>query len=695
MKTNGFGILLASLSLVVFNTAKAQTVEEEDIALALGDKSFVSIATGAHQPISRAPSVATVITAEDIAATGATDIDDILESVPGLHVSRNANSNSPVYTFRGIYSQYNEQVLMLQNGVPMTISFTGDRGDVWAGLPVENISRIEVIRGPGSALYGAEAFAGVINIVTKSAGEINGTQIGARMGSFNTRDAWMLHGGEWGSVKVAAYLRTGTTNGFRETLRSDSLTPTQPAVSLAPGPVSTGHDSIDGSLDLSYDKWQLRFGLKKRDNIGTYAGVGGALDPVGQTDLYRFNTDLTWNDPTFTKNLGLKLRLSYLDYGETTQLQVLPPGATTVGTFTNGMIGDPDKWERQGRSSAEATWTGFADHSLHFGMGHNVLDMYKIKESTNFLFANFGVISVPVPNPAGLVETTDTRPYIKPHLRFVDYAYIQDEWSFARDWTLTAGIRRDLYSDVGGTTNPRLALVWEAAQNLTAKLMFGRAFRAPSFNELYGINNPINQGNPSLAPETITTEEAAFAWQPRSDTRINLSLFRYDWRNIIAYVLDAPGGNRSTAQNTGRQTGQGFELEGEWDATSKLKLSGNFALQHSTAESTGTDSGHAPREHVYGRVDWRFTPGWLVNGQVNWVMDRKRVAGDTLPPVDDYSTVDVTLRNAGGKGKWEFAASVRNLFDSQNYEPRYIGTGLTSDLPLPGRSVYLQAGYGF
>jgi len=84
-----------------------------------------------------------------------------------------------------------------------------------------------------------------------------------------------------------------------------------------------------------------------------------------------------------------------------------------------------------------------------------------------------------------------------------------------------------------------------------------------------------------------------------------------------------------------------------------------------------------------------------VNGQVNWVMARQRVAGDTLPPVDDYTTMDVTIRNSGGKGKWEFAASVRNLFDSQNYEPRYIGTGLTSDLPLPGRSLYVQASYGF
>lgn len=686
------------LTLFLSRPTQAQvSTQEEEQALAnvYGGEEMVSIANGYQQPLAKAPAIATVITAADIKATGATDIDDILESVPGLHVGRNANSYNPLYTFRGIYSQHNQQVLMMQNGVPMNIAFNGDRGVFWAGLPVENISRIEVIRGPGSALYGADAFAGVINIITKSAAEIHGTRIGARLGSFHTRDAWGMHGGEWGRIKVAAYLRVGDTEGFRETLRSDSLTPTQPGVSLAPGPVHTGHDSIDGSIDLSYDKWQLRFGLKNRDNIETYAGISGALDPVGQADQYRINSDLTWNDPTLTKNLGVKLQGSYLAFGEEARLQLLPPGATTIGTFTNGMIGNPDKWERHYRLSAEGDWTGIASHRLRFGLGHDILDMYKIKESTNFLFVDLGQISVPVPNPAGLVETTFIRPYISPHLRRVDYAYIQDEWSFSRDWTLTTGVRHDRYSDIGDTTNPRLALVWEAAQDLTVKLMLDRAFRAPSFNELYGTNNPINQGNPGLTPETITTEEAAIAWLPRSDTRINFSLFRYDWRDIIAYVPTSQVSNRGTAQNSGRQTGQGFELEAAWDATSTLTLSGNFAWQHSIAESTDTDAGYAPERQAYARADWRFSPGWMVNGQVNWVMARQRTADDTLPPVDDYTTVDLTVRNSNSKGQWEFAASVRNLFDSQNYEPRYIGTRLTSDLPLPGRSCYIQASYGF
>ncbi len=142
--------------------------QENELAQVYGDKSFVTIATGTKQPIARAPSVATVITAEDIAAIGAADIDEVLETVPGLHVSRSPIGYNPIYTIRGIDTQYNPEVLMLVNGIPITGAYVGNRSQIWAGMPVENIARIEVIRGPGSALYGADAFAGVINIITKT-----------------------------------------------------------------------------------------------------------------------------------------------------------------------------------------------------------------------------------------------------------------------------------------------------------------------------------------------------------------------------------------------------------------------------------------------------------------------------------------------------------------------------------------------
>jgi outer membrane receptor for ferrienterochelin and colicins len=81
------------------------------------------------------------------------------------------------------------------------------------------------------------------------------------------------------------------------------------------------------------------------------------------------------------------------------------------------------------------------------------------------------------------------------------------------------------YSDFGDTFNPRIALVWQSAYNLTTKFMYGRAFRAPSFSELFNVNNPVAQGNDSLDPESIDWYELAFDYQPRADLRTGLNLF--------------------------------------------------------------------------------------------------------------------------------------------------------------------------
>src|SRR5512137_1182465 len=99
--------LCALLTLVWIGSAVAQSSEEEDLALVYGDKSTVSIATGSKQSITRAPAVSTVITSRDIEAMGATDLDQVLESVPGLHVSKSSVASKPIYSFRGIHTLEN------------------------------------------------------------------------------------------------------------------------------------------------------------------------------------------------------------------------------------------------------------------------------------------------------------------------------------------------------------------------------------------------------------------------------------------------------------------------------------------------------------------------------------------------------------------------------------------------------------
>ncbi len=691
---------LLPISLLLLQTpgALAQSSEEEELALIYGDKATVSIATGSAQSLRRAPAITTVITAEEIAAMGATELDEVLETVPGLHVSRASVRYTAIYMFRGIGGggQTNSQVLMLQNGIPMTTMFNSDRGAAWVGVPLENIARIEVIRGPGSALYGADAYAGVINLITKTAADTPGTEAGLRGGSFGTRSAWIQHGGQLGPLEVAGYLRVGTTDGIREIIRADAQTRNDSIfgtrASLAPGAVNTGFDAIDASLNLAYDKWRLRAAYKLRDDVQTGAGLSSALDPVSHARVENVNGDLSWNNPQFARNWNLGANAAFLYYTFTypNNLQLLPPGVTLpTGTFPDGLIGGPNQWEKQFRFSAFATYSGFAGHNLRFGLGHDDLSIYRTKNIQNFHLSASGL-----PIPLGqVIDYTRTQPYLRPQDRQVNYVYIQDEWNFARDWTLTAGLRHDNYSDFGGTTNPRLALVWDASLNVTAKLLYGMAFRAPSFNEQYGTN-PVSNGNPSLKPETIETVEAALSWKAARNTEVNLNLFHYQMHDMIRQVANTAPALGSTWQNTGNQHGSGLELEATWDAGRNLRLTGNYSFQKSIDEASGRDAGYAPHHHLYGRADWRFTSGWLMSGQINRVADRKRQAGDNRSQIPDYTTFDLTLRSTRGKNQWDFAASARNLFNATVLEPSAApGLLLPYDLPMAPRSVWVQAVY--
>lgn len=694
----------AFLAFAWMGAASAQSSEEEDLALAYGDKDTVSIATGNKQVLRRAPSTATVITAEDIAAIGATDLDQVLETVPGVHVSNAGVRNFSVYQIRGIGvgSPTNPQVLIMQNGIPMNTLYRGDKGQDWGGLPLENVARIEVIRGPGSALYGSDAFSGVINIITKTAADTPSVDFGARSGSFNSKSAWVQQGGKWGDVDVATYLNVASTDGSKEIVAADAQTSRDRRfgtnASLAPGPTNNGYNAVNANVDFGLEKWRLRAGYKLTDKLGTGTGISSALDPVGWNKGARTNADLSWIDPQFAQNWGVGFTGSYLHYTEDEYLQLAPPGSkfTASGVypdgsssiFPNGMIGNPGRKERQLRFSGYADNSSFAGHALRIGIGHDDLNMYETSTHKNYLLNAAGA-----PEATAFMDYGSIQPHQLPQRRMVDYLYVQDEWNMARDWTLTAGVRHDHYSDFGGTTNPRLALVWDVESDLTAKLFYGEAFRAPSFTEEYGIN-PVANGNPNLKPETIRTLETAFTWQARSDTLLNLNFFHYNISDTITVVNNVAPATGASFQNVGKQYGNGMELETVWDATRTIRLSGNYSYQKSIDESTNQDSGYAPHHHLYVRADWSYSGEWMVSGQANRVADRHRPVGDVRSPLPGYTTVDLTVHSTRSMKMWDFAASVRNLFNADVREPSAApGTLLPYDLPMPRRSVWLQATY--
>ena len=663
--------------------------DEDALIEAYGDEEFLYLATGRKQTVSQAPAVASIVSAKAIREMGARDIDEILETIPGLHVSYAAGGYSPIYQIRGISSDFNPQVLMLINGLPITNIFAGNRSQAWAGMPVENISRIEVIRGPGSALYGADAFAGTINIITKNHTEINGIEVGASAGSFDEYRGWLQYSGAlagWNTVFSGQVL---DTHGQHEKVDADfqSLLDANPllatSASLAPNGVSLGRQSLDTRIDISKDEWQIRLGYQGRRNVEVGAGLFSTLDNEGEADADRYNADITYLTKNLIEDWELKAQYSFFNTITKSDLVLLPPGTNTgAGIFPNGVIAEPDVYERHNRIDLSAFYTGINKHDIRIGAGFHHQDQYKIEEKKNFITAltPFGAVLVPL---GSVVDVTNTTPFNQEETRKIYYAFVQDAWDFAPDWTLTAGLRYDDYSDFGSTVNPRLALVWQTSYRLTSKLLYGRSFRAPSFAEQFNINNPVAVGNPNLDPEIIDTYEIAFDYKASEDLRLGFNAFYYEMQDIIRF-------NPTTANNTGEQTGHGVELEIKWKATKHLSINGNYAYQSSEDEATNSDAADAPQQQLYIRANYALTPVWSINSQLNHVMDRQRAAGDLRSDIDDYSIVDITLRAREIAPNIELAVSARNVFDEDAFEPSLAPGLIPNDLPLAGRGFFVE-----
>jgi len=241
-----------------------------------------------------------------------------------------------------------------------------------------------------------------------------------------------------------------------------------------------------------------------------------------------------------------------------------------------------------------------------------------------------------------------------------------------------------------------LALVWNYSYETTMKLLYGRAFRAPSFAELFNVNNPVALGNTGLDPETIDTYEWGIDYHPMGDFNTKLNIFYYSMKDIIQFSPITAAPFPRQAQNSGKQIGKGFELESVWDISRTIKLSGNFSFQRSEDNLTNKSAGHAPQQQIYSKLDWQILHNLKTVLQLNWVANRKRVAGDNRPTVDDYTTVDFVLRYSL-TNHWEFSLNSKNVFDEDVREPSPVSgpipANIPNDLPLAGRSIFIEFRY--
>jgi iron complex outermembrane receptor protein len=660
----------------------------------------VKVASGISQSTATAPAVTSVITAQDIEVSGARSLAEVLRMVPGLHIATTSNYR-PVYLLRGIGSSTNPEVLFLINGTPIKSPYSGNRGMFELTPELQHIARIEIIRGPGSAVYGADAFSGVINVITKTAQEIDGLEVGGRVGSYDTYETWILHGSRQGEVDIAASVQLKQTNGLDATIAQDTQSlidaqmgralPNYQPMSNAPGALNLGAKKLDTHLDLNWRKWRLSFDYTDilDQGVGMYVLM---LDPLGKVDSRRYQADLAWHDPKLAEFWDVEAKFSYQQWKESDKLWYNPPGAVLPqGFYPDGVYQESTWHEDILHFETDVFYRGLSQHIPRFGVGasreESILASYR---------RNYGEDSKGNPIPAGSppVDFSDSSYSGANDIQRDNWhVFLQDTWNFAPNWELTAGIRYDDYSDFGSATNPRAALVWQTTPHFTTKFLYGKAFRAPTFQEMH-LDVPLLHGNLHLKPETIHSYELAFDWHTQENIFVALSLYHFDIKDKILPVL-----NISYPQylNQGEWKGSGAEVELRWKLTNRSSVLFNYAYAESqikmpTQQYRETDY---PRQTAYLRLDWMFLPDWYVDGQAYWSADYARLPTDPRSKMNDNFSVDLTLRYKKARDwHWNVAIGVRNLLDAELREPSVVSF-MKGDYPLGGRTGFVELRYKF
>jgi outer membrane receptor for ferrienterochelin and colicin len=716
MKNNWVTVSLCITFQLIFGSTLSHASEEVEDYFSMTPAELaavpVTIATGTPRPNFKSAGSTSVITEEQIRSMGATELHEIMETVPGIHTSLQPITNDYNYTVRGIANQTNSQMLILLNGTRITSPFQGSTASS-LDLPVAAIQRVEVVRGPGSAVYGADAFAGVINVITKKANDIDGTQLGVRAGNWDSQSGWGQHGGHWAGWNVAASIQYQHTQGdLGRILQEDTQTINDRALgtkaSLAPGPMNTRYKSLNTHLNLQRKHWDIGFWAFNGFDTGTRIGGAGALDPKGVADNDQYLGDIRFSTEDWFDDWEFLAHLSYLHSDVSARVNLFPDNAVLpIGVdgeiakpgnrfspvlFPDGVIEGVRHVQRIPSFELSSVYKGLAKHLLRFSAGFRYEEIVVYSQS-NYGYGVLNWPNLPAVVDGSLTDKTGKYAFLKDTNRAIGSLVLQDEWQIADDWHLTAGLRYDQYSDFGSTFNPRFALAWDINEQLTSKLLYGKAFRAPSFTELGTQNNPVLLGNPNLKPELINTVEWAFDYRPFSSFRTGLNLYYYHISDLI--TTRRTGGKNNTISiydNFGNQDGYGTELEWNWKVTDQWSLAGNYAWQHTHSERTKSSVSGVPDHHVYLASIWQFMPNWQFQSQLNWVGGRTRDAKDTRP-LNDYETVDFTLNGKKLWGHVNLAASLRNVFNNRGLEP--ARPELPMNVPLAGRSFYFQASVDF
>jgi iron complex outermembrane receptor protein len=594
-----------------------------------------------RQSTSDAPASVTIVTAEEIKRYGWRTLADVLRAVRSFHVT-----DDRVYSFVGVRGlqrpgDFNSRVLVQLDGHPTNENLYGGAligKDNLIDLAL--VDRIEIIRGPGSSLYGTNAFFGVVNIVTRRGRDLGGAEIAGEAGTHETFAGRLSYGRRYGNVLELLLSGARFDSEGVERLYVPAFDAPETNNGIAED--ADGEDDADLFLKLAKGGLTLEGAYSNREKTAPSAPYGTV-----------FNTDRTW-----VKDVRAFLELRYDGKiggrGDLAASVFYDSYRYRANYLYDYAPAEEPAFLVDNRDEGDGRWWGARSH-LIYPAGNQTLTV-----GGEFLRH----------------ERQDQKNYdTDPNFIYFDDArdsvnwgvFLQDEIRLGRLVILNLGVRYDRYDTFGGTVNPRAALIYHPREATSVKLLYGTAFRAPNNYELYFNSVGLYKANPELDPERITTYEAIVEQRIGSSWQLSVGGFHYRIRDVINLVAD-PADGLFVYENAGevKASGAEIELSGRWDGG--VQAVASYSYQEVRDPRTDRFVVNSPRHLAKARAQAPLVREKLLLGaEVQYLSARKTVTDDA---VGAYTLVNATLST--GKDLFrnlELSLSAFNLFDASFADP--------------------------
>lgn len=626
---------------------------------------YVSSPSQSVKLISRAPNIITSVTGAQIQAMGASTLSGVLKMLPGVQILNRRNGRDMVW-IRGIPTGHNSKVMLLIDGVPQREAvFGGWSADEQSNI--DNIERIEVIRGPGSALYGGDAYSGMISIFTKSKVPEK-TTVTAGIGSFDSKRLAINGGVQWQKSKLLYSASYYDTDGY-------------PQQKDRRGFDSSHDNNVDATrLHAKYISEHWRFGLSYDNYMTEYPLYSS---PQYKEQRYKILNGYVQHNTKFGKMSVENQLYRYSVDRRFNRSIVNPDGTENFSSFSDlnsHMTGLRSQWQ----------YRFDEDNNVIFGAVYQNRDVAQYHETITLRdgLPDFELQSI-------IRQGQDRSPTADNYAVYLQH----DALFFDGSLGLTAGIRYDHYELSGSELSPRLALTYQDDERWSGKLIWGTAFRAPTFLQQFEVRSDGNvPGNPALTPELIRTIEAEWIYNFDHNSNFALRGFKSTTNDFIQSTGGAPYQNINDSRSV-----PGFEVEYNnkwplrWLASIELGLNFNYTRVNSNEPTVAKNNANLM---LFSETK---TTGLYVG--LNYLGRRNDSSGYhsrvqvpellTVNNKGSYTIVDIGIRFKNlWQSDWQMAVNAKNLLDKQHYNPTYAPDGYY-DVRKQPRTFEVNLSYRF